>query len=97
MADRASVAVADNHLGRVLSVRGSEASVGLAETGWNEQGIGRATVGKFLGIRSADKLVVGVITDASIQTLPVARERGYTVTAVVDLMGEISPDANGAS
>ena len=82
-------------LGRVLSVRGSEASVGLAEQAWNEPDADRATVGRFLGIRSGDRLIVGVVTDASIQTLPIAREQGYTVTAMVDLMGEIKQE-NGA-
>jgi DNA helicase HerA-like ATPase len=76
-------------LGRVLSVRGSEASVGLAEATWNEPDETRATVGKFLGIRSGNRLVIGVVTDASVQTVQIAREQGYTVTAVIDLMGEI--------
>ena len=87
--------VIDKHLGRVLSVRGSEASVGLVEWSWTDPDETRATVGKFLGIRCGDRLVIGVITDASIQTIPVARERGYAVTAVVDLMGEIKDDQQG--
>ena len=87
--------VIDKHLGRVLSVRGSEASVGLVEWSWTDPDETRATVGKFLGIRCGDRLVIGVITDATIQTIPVARERGYSVTAVVDLMGEITDDGDG--
>lgn len=76
-------------VGRVLSVRGSQAGIGLAEPGWAEPDQKRATVGTFLGIRTAGRLVVGVVTDASIQSLPIAREHGFNVTAVVDLMGEI--------
>jgi uncharacterized protein len=79
-------------LGRVLSVRGSEASVGLAESSWHEPDETRATVGRFLGIRSGNRLVIGVVTDASVQTLQIARDQGYTVTAMVDLMGEIKDE-----
>jgi DNA helicase HerA-like ATPase len=86
--------VIDKHIGRVLSVRGSEASVGLVEWSWTDPEETRTTVGKFLGIRCGDRLVIGVITDASIQTSPIARERGYSVTAIVDLMGEIRDDGN---
>ncbi len=83
-------------MGRVLSIRGSQATIGLKETNWNEPDEARATVGRFVGIRGAHKTVVGVVTDASIQTLPAAREEGYTVTAVLDLMGEIKQTDNGA-
>ena len=78
-----------NVVGRVLSVRGSQASLGLAEPSWSEPDERRATVGRFIGIRGGSRLVVGVITDASIQSLPIAREQGFNVTAIVDLMGEI--------
>ena len=79
-------------MGRVLSVRGSQATIGLPETNWNQSDESRATVGRFLGIRSVDKMVIGVVTDASIQTLAIAREQGFTVTALIDLMGEIRQD-----
>lgn len=79
-------------IGRVLSVRGSQATLGLSEENWTEESDRRATVGSFIGIRCAGRLVVGVVTDASIQTLQIAREQGFTVTAVCDLMGEIRND-----
>jgi hypothetical protein len=82
-------------IGRVLAVRGSQASIGLPESGWNEPDETRATVGKFLGIRSGDKLVVGVVTDVSVQTLPIARDQGFNVTAMIDLMGEIKTGDDG--
>ncbi len=90
----ATVDNSEDMIGRVLSVRGSQATIGLPETHWDEPDESRATVGQFVGIRCAGKTVVGVITDASIQTLPIAREQGFTVTALLDLMGEIkhSPD-----
>jgi hypothetical protein len=76
-------------LGRVLSVHGSQASVGLRASGLSEPDDVRATVGKFLGISTTDSTLVGVITDVSIQTLPIAREQGFHVTADLDLLGEI--------
>jgi DNA helicase HerA-like ATPase len=83
-------------IGRVLSVRGSQATIGLPEVNWNEPDEHRATVGKFLSIGCAGKTVVGVVTDISIQTLPMAREHGFTVTALLDLMGEIKQAKDGA-
>jgi uncharacterized protein len=83
--------------GRVLSVRGSQASVGLPEADRYEAECARATVGKFVGIVSGRALVIGMITDVSVQALPIAREQGYKVTAELDLMGEIKEDAAGAA
>ena len=83
--------------GRVLAVRGSQASVGLPEIGPDGPADARATVGKFLGMLCGDSLVIGVITDVSMQTLPIAREQGYKVTAQLDLMGEIKEDGTGAA
>jgi hypothetical protein len=83
--------------GRVLAVRGSQASVGLPEIGPDGPADARATVGKFLGVLCGDSLVIGVITDVSMQTLPIAREQGYKVTAQLDLMGEIKEDGTGAA
>jgi DNA helicase HerA-like ATPase len=74
-------------LGRVISVRGSQASVGLPAPPPGGSGQPSATVGKFLGIRSVNSLLIGVITDVSVQTL--AREHGYHATALLDLVGEI--------
>jgi hypothetical protein len=82
--------------GRVLGVRGSQASIGLPEASWTVPDERRATVGKFLGIRTGNKVIVGVVTDVSIQTQQIARDQGFTVTAVVDLMGEIRSGAEGS-
>jgi DNA helicase HerA-like ATPase len=87
---------ASDTIGRVLSVRGSQASIGLHEAKWNEPDDRRVTVGRFLGIRCADKTVIGVVTDTSIQTIQVARDEGFTVTAVLDLMGEIRKTTDGS-
>jgi DNA helicase HerA-like ATPase len=76
---------ASQPLGRVLSVGGSQAQVRLAVAASDV----RATVGKFLGIRSGAATVVGVITriDAERQ----ARE-GELATCALDMLGEIKDD-----
>jgi len=74
-------------LGYVVSVRGSQANVGIpaAPVGGSDEA--RATVGKFLGIHTGKSLLIGVITDVSIETL--ATEPGYQAMAHLDLVGEI--------
>jgi DNA helicase HerA-like ATPase len=75
-------------LGRVISVRGSQATVGLrASAPFTEED--RVTVGKFLGIRAGKSLLVGIITNVAQQTDPTAREQGYTAAAELDVLGEI--------
>jgi DNA helicase HerA-like ATPase len=78
-----------NELGRVIAVRGSQASIGIVHPEWTEPGDRNATVGRVVGLTAPDKLVVGIVTETSIEAPAVARERGFTVVAVVDLIGEI--------
>ena len=73
-------------LGYVVSVRGSQASVGLPPVS-DASDDSRATVGKFLGISTGKSLLIGVITDVAIE--PFATEHGYQTTARIDLVGEI--------
>ena len=47
------------------------------------------TVGRFVKIQLRKVLLIGVITDVSIETSPAAREQGLEGTARIDLMGEI--------
>ena len=84
-------------LGRILSVNGSEASIGLLSLARPAAADERITVGKFVGIRCGKALLVGVITDVSVQVPPGARDQGYQGTAQVDLMGEIRPGTTGAA
>ena len=93
--DRQSNAAAEP-LGRVLSVNGSQAGVGLLAASRNLDDA-RATVGKFVGIRCGQSRLLGVITEVSIQTLAIARDQGYHATAQVDLMGEIKASAMKAA
>ena len=75
-------------LASVISVSGSQATVGLPAASVDAND-GRATVGKFLAIYSGPAVLVGMVTDVSIETPIIARELGYVATAKLDLMGEI--------
>src|SRR5260370_21448697 len=65
-------------LGHVLAVSGSQAtvglSVGLSPTSSNGQDDAPATVGRFLGIRRATSLVIGMIGEISMEVSPLVRE-----------------------
>jgi DNA helicase HerA-like ATPase len=79
-------------IGRVLAVNGSQASIGLvpAQPGATDEA--RATVGKFLTIRSGTSLLIGMITEVSVEVPMGARDKGFCATAKLDLMGEIMRD-----
>src|SRR2546423_3333671 len=85
---------ARKRLGRIRSVSGTQAGIGLREPVPSLDDV-RATVGKFVGIRCGQTRLIGVITDVSIQKLAIAREQGYAASAQVDLMGEIKTSATG--
>src|SRR5947209_19562470 len=78
--------------GRVISVRGSLARIGLLAA--NQLGLAevRATVGRFVSIRCASSTIVAMITEVSCENLP--DSGAYIASASVDLLGEIlgSPD-----
>src|SRR3981189_3903793 len=73
--------------GRVISVRGSLARVGLLVA--SQMGLAevRATVGRFVSIRCANSTIVAMITEVSCEDLPVSDV--YIASASVDLLGEI--------
>ena len=74
--------------GRVISVRGSLARVGLLASGQVPVSEVRATVGRFISIRCADSTIVAMITEVSCEDTPTSDN--YIATASVDLLGEIS-------
>ena len=81
-------------IGHVLSVRGSEAKIGLPAP-WPDHDT-RATVGKFLSIRSGRQSLIGMITEVSaISSGETALD--YRAVARVALMGEIISDNAGRS
>jgi hypothetical protein len=76
---------ADDPLGYIHSVSGSQATVGMP----GPNGLNRsATVGKFVKIHTNNALLIGVLTDVSADTS--VRERACSGTARVDLTGEIT-------
>ena len=75
--------------GRVISVRGSLARVGLLAAGPMPVTEARATVGRFISVRCAtDTTIIAMITEVSCENQP--RSDEYMATASVDLLGEIS-------
>ncbi len=76
-------------LGHVHSVSGSQASIGLFTASLSSLNRGGISVGKFVKIQHGQSLLVGVITEVSIQASTLVKEQGYNATAHVDLMGEI--------
>jgi uncharacterized protein len=83
-------------LGRVISVRGSQASVGLPPTSPQAPEEARATVGKLLGIRAGRSLLIGMIADVSLKADTILRNHDQVAVAQVDLIGEIR-DSDAAS
>jgi DNA helicase HerA-like ATPase len=73
--------------GRVISVRGSLARVGLLAASRLAIPEVRATVGRFVSIRCANSTIVAMITEVSCEDLPVSDV--YIASASVDLLGEI--------
>ncbi len=86
--------------GRVISVRGSLARVGLLAASQMAVSEVRATVGRFVSIRCATSTIVAMITDVSCEDLP--SSDNYIASAGVDLLGEIlgatdRPNSSAAS
>src|SRR5262249_41437769 len=73
--------------GRVISVRGSLARIGLMATSQMPLSEVRATVGRFVSIRCASSIIVAMITEVSCENLSSADN--YIAVASVDLLGEI--------
>ncbi|MFK4498171.1 DNA helicase HerA-like ATPase [Bradyrhizobium japonicum] len=79
--------------GRVISVRGSLARVGLLAASQMPVSEIRATVGRFVSIRCASSVIVAMITEVSCENLS---NSDYIAIASVDLLGEIHNAADKA-
>jgi len=90
-----SVLDADRTCGRILAVSGSQASVGLPAESLDPANEAAITVGKFLRIQRAKSLLVGMVTEVSLETSFAARDQGYIATARLDMMGEIKQRDDG--
>ncbi|QFI71452.1 ATP-binding protein [Bradyrhizobium betae] len=80
--------------GRVISVRGSLARVGLLAESQMPVSEVRATVGRFVSIRCASSVIVAMITEVSCENL--SSSDNYIAIASVDLLGEIHNAADKA-
>ncbi|RTL51252.1 MAG: DUF87 domain-containing protein [Bradyrhizobiaceae bacterium] len=80
-------------LGRVISVRGSQARVGLLPSPGLTPAHIRATVGQFFGIRAGAIIIVAIITEVSCEHMDTVDD--YIAVASVDLLGEISAGTAG--
>ncbi len=78
-------------LGRVVSVRGSQARVGILASPSMTPSAIRATVGQFFGIRAAHTTIVALITEVTRENIDTGND--YIAVASVDLLGEISRGA----
>jgi DNA helicase HerA-like ATPase len=90
--DHAEPGTADGPIGHVISVRGSEANVGLPAPWPNAAS--RATVGKYLIINAGPLALVGMIVEVSARHSDVDQP-AYRAEARMSLMGEIRTDADG--
>ncbi|MFL9499779.1 ATP-binding protein [Rhodopseudomonas palustris] len=82
-------AVAQGAFGKVISVRGSGARVGLLPSTRLVPSAVRATVGRFVSIRTASSTIIAIITEVSSENLAETDE--HIAVASVDLLGEILP------
>ncbi|WP_129273527.1 ATP-binding protein [Bradyrhizobium betae] len=80
--------------GRVISVRGSLARVGLLAESRMPVSEVRATVGRFVSIRCASSVIVAMITEVSCENL--SSSDNLIAIASVDLLGEILNAADKA-
>jgi uncharacterized protein len=76
-----------NVIGSILTVRGSEATVGLPLLALSDAV--RATVGAFVGIEAGRRRLVGIITEVTSHDMP----DGLGAIARVDLTGQFLRDA----
>jgi DNA helicase HerA-like ATPase len=80
-------------IGRVLSVSGSQARIGLFADALQSAGDADdavLTVGKFIGVARNRLLLVGIVSQVSTEVPLLVREEGYHAVASIDLMGEIT-------
>jgi DNA helicase HerA-like ATPase len=89
-------ALHERHVGVVLSVRGSQASVGLLQRSGEFPSLESATVGNFLAIVSKRSILIGFITQVSVKVPEIVAHKGYSGSARLDLMGEIRTEAGSS-
>jgi len=81
-------AVSAPAFGKIISVRGSMARAGLLPESHLSPAAIRATVGRFISIRTASSTIIAIITEVSCEDVVGDQ---YSASASVDLLGEILP------
>ncbi|MBN8995656.1 MAG: DUF87 domain-containing protein [Rhizobiales bacterium] len=81
--------IAAELLPRVLSVNGAQTSVGLTKSYLDHLEDLPPTVGRFLGVRRGTSLLIGMISEVSMERPSVTRDTGFYAVAKLDLLGEI--------
>ena len=81
-------------VGRVISVSGSRAGVGILPM-VDRRSHSTATVGRFVGLRAGRSFIVAMVAEATAELPPGARAQGFETSIHIDLMGEIRRDADG--
>ncbi len=87
---------ADRTCGHILSVSGSQASVGLPAASIDPSRDAAITVGKFLRIQRAKSLLVGMITEVTQNITAASHDKGVRAAARLDMMGELKQREDGA-
>ena len=67
----------DQHVGAVLSVRGAEACLGLLQRSGELPSVESTTVGNFLAIVSKRSVLIGFVTQVSVEIPEIVRHQGY--------------------
>ncbi|MDR3493622.1 MAG: DUF87 domain-containing protein [Ancalomicrobiaceae bacterium] len=75
-------------VGNVISVRGSEAYVGLAANTYGRE-VTRPTVGKFLAVDTGANSIIGLVAEVTRRGLEDCKATGCEALARIELMGEI--------
>src|SRR5207302_2889021 len=87
---RTTMQTSSTDFGEVISVRGSQARIGIRRTPQVSQFEIRATVGRFLSIASAQSSIIAMVTEVSSEGLPQDDVKRFYAIASVDLLGEIN-------
>jgi uncharacterized protein len=81
--------------GRIISVKGSLARIGIVAASRLDPVEARATVGRFISIRCQTSTIIAMVTDVSCEGLSPADRDIYVATASADLLGEINQESAG--
>jgi uncharacterized protein len=79
----------ERNLGSILSVQGSRANVGIHRSEGSDRDGQGITVGKCICVLSGGVTILGYVTEITVDLPDIARQRGHSASATVELMGEI--------